>query len=132
MGHGRLQPPAFSVRPFPGQTPELREGVELYPKDKKGKFSGSSKYGSILVGTKGTLYFNRRNTNFVVKHKDGTVTTGEKGYLDFVKEGFKSPKQKLARTKDEDFEWINAIRNGGKLPLLPTQSVWQCTSVRSI
>jgi hypothetical protein len=52
-----------------------------------------------------------------VKHQNGTVTTGEKGYLDFVKEGFKSPKQKLARTKDEDFEWINAIRNGGKLPL---------------
>ena len=39
------------------------------------------------------------------------------GYLDFVKDGFEAPEKKLARTKDEDFEWINAIRNGGPLPL---------------
>ncbi|MDE0821735.1 MAG: Gfo/Idh/MocA family oxidoreductase [Opitutales bacterium] len=122
---GRCDKPPVTLKWYDGRdgnepkvpAKELWEGVELYRKDKKGKFSGSSKYGSILVGTKGTLYFNRGNTNFVVKHQAGTVTTGEKGYLDFVKEGFKSPKQKLARTKDEDFEWINAIRNGGKLPL---------------
>ena len=92
---------------------ELWEGVELYRKDKK----GASKYGSFLIGTKGALYFNRGNTNFVVKHKDGTSTTGEKGYLDLVKEGFKAPEPYLARVKDEDSEWINAIRNGGELPL---------------
>ena len=96
---------------------ELWEGVELYKRNKDGKFTGSSKYGSILVGTKGTLYFNRSNTNFVVKHLDGAITTGEKGYLDFVKEGFKAPEPTLARTKDEDYEWVNAIRSGGPQPL---------------
>jgi predicted dehydrogenase len=97
---------------------ELWEGVELYKRDKDGKVAnGASKYGSILVGTKGTLYFNRGSTEFVVKHKEGTLTTGEKGYLDFVKEGFAMPEKTLPRTKDEDFEWINAIRNGGSLPL---------------
>ena len=52
-----------------------------------------------------------------MKHLDGAITTGEKGYLDFVKEGFKAPEPTLARTKDEDYEWINAIRTGGPQPL---------------
>ena len=95
---------------------ELWEGVELYKRDKDGKVMGSSKFGSILVGTKGTMYFNRGSTNFVIKHKSGTTTTGEMEYLDFIKEGFKAPEPYIPRTKDEDFEWINAIKNGGHAP----------------
>ena len=96
---------------------QIWDGVDIFGKDKNGKPKGNSKFGSILIGTKGTLYFNRNSTDFVVKHKDGTVTTGEKGYQDFVKEGWETPEKSVARTTDEDFEWINAIRHGGPQPL---------------
>ena len=63
-----------------------------------------SQFGSILVGEKGTLYFNRGSTNWVVKP-------------DSALDGFKPPPKTIPRVRNEDFEWVQAILGNGHAPL---------------
>ena len=63
-------------------------------------------YGSLLVGDKGKLYFNRGRTKFLVKGRDE----------DEVAQIEKDTAISVPRTKDEDFEWLEGIK-GGPTPL---------------
>ena len=57
-------------------------------------------YGSILVGEKGKLFFNRGRTNWLVKSRDA----------DEVAQINKDTPKTIARTKDEDYEWLEGIK----------------------
>ncbi|MFP6854986.1 MAG: Gfo/Idh/MocA family oxidoreductase, partial [Opitutales bacterium] len=61
-------------------------------------------YGSFLVGEKGNLYFNRGRTNWLITGRD----------KDEVSQIQKDVPLTIPRTKDEDFEWIEAIKGGSK------------------
>ena len=77
---------------LPGE--DVAEGVNL-----KG-------YGSVLVGDKGKLYFNRGRTTWLVKGRDA----------DEVAQIEKETPKSIARTPNEDVEWVEGIR-GGSEPL---------------
>jgi len=57
-----------------------------------------SKYGAVLVGSKGKLYFNRGNTKWLIK------ANGVMADVTHI------PKS-IPRVKNEDYEWQEAIRN---------------------
>ena len=58
-----------------------------------------SKYGTVLVGKKGTMFFNRSRTNWLIKANGVMANTTE------------IPKT-IPRVKNEDQEWLDGIRNG--------------------
>lgn len=71
---------------------EVREGLGFEEKDG---------YGSILIGTRGKLWFNRSNDNWVVKPGN-------------IMDGFDFPEQTLSRARDENphNEFYDAIKAG--------------------
>jgi predicted dehydrogenase len=57
------------------------------------------KYGTILIGDKGKMFFNRGNTNWVIDPPE-------------LLENFKQPPKTVRRVKNEDAEWVEAIKGG--------------------
>lgn len=57
------------------------------------------RWGSVLVGEKGKMFFNRGSTKWVVKP-------------DSILESFKEPERTLPRVKNEDEEWVAACKGG--------------------
>jgi len=82
-----------------------KDGKQNSPSDALWEGAERDKYECILVGEKGRFLFNRGNTNWLVL--PGTAT-----------DGFKEPDQTVPRTKNEDYEWLAAIKGEGHAPLM--------------
>ncbi len=76
-----------------------KNGQQHYPPPDVINGEDISKYGAVLVGSKGNLYFNRGNTNWLIKANGVMANTTE------------IPKT-IPRVKNEDQEWLDAIRDG--------------------
>ena len=76
-----------------------KDGNQHYPPAEIIQGEDISKYGAVLVGSKGTLFFNRGNTNWLIKANGVMASVTE------------IPKH-IPRVKNEDKEWLDAILAG--------------------
>lgn len=76
-----------------------KDGNQHYPPAEIIQGEDISKYGAVLVGSKGTLFFNRGNTNWLIKANGVMASATE------------IPKH-IPRVKNEDKEWLDAILEG--------------------
>ena len=76
-----------------------KDGNQHYPPAEVIQGEDISKYGAVLVGSKGTLFFNRGNTNWLIKANGVMASTTD------------IPKH-IPRVKNEDKEWLDAILAG--------------------
>ncbi|MGE4549955.1 MAG: Gfo/Idh/MocA family oxidoreductase [Opitutales bacterium] len=83
-----------------------KDGQANLPDDEASGGVNLKGYGSLLVGEKGNLYFNRGRTNWLVTGRD----------KDEVAQIQEDTPRSVPRTQDEDFEWIEGIK-GGPTPL---------------
>jgi predicted dehydrogenase len=68
---------------------------------------GKGSFGTVLIGDKGRMFFNRRSTKWMITGRDA----------DEVKQiEAKTPKT-LPRTKDNYAEWVNAATGNGHAPM---------------
>ncbi|MDB4688829.1 Gfo/Idh/MocA family oxidoreductase [Verrucomicrobia bacterium] len=74
-------------------------GKQNYPPAEVVDGEDISKYGTVLVGKKGTMFFNRSRTNWLIKANGVMANTTD------------IPKT-IPRVKNEDQEWLDGIRNG--------------------
>ena len=79
-----------------------RDGKTNHPGDEISEGENLKGYGTVLVGDKGKLYFNRGRTNWLVKGRDA----------DEVAQINKNTPKTVPRAKDEDYEWLEGIRGG--------------------
>ncbi len=110
-GATRESPPLWSTIsyefPARGNQPPVKlvwydgkkEGKQNFPPDEIVEGRDPKGFGTILIGEKGKMYFNRGNTSW--------VTTPES-----LKESFEAPPQIIPRTRNEDYEWVQAIKGG--------------------
>lgn len=116
-GGGTMEsPPNWSVIdyrfPARGDQPPVklvwydgkRDGQQNYPPKELIGDVDISRYGTVLVGEKGTMFFNRGSTDWLIKPES-------------ILTDFKEPTRTIPRTRNEDYEWVQAIRGEGHQPL---------------
>lgn len=81
-----------------------KNGEQNYPPAEVVDGEDIGSYGTVLVGEKGKMYFNRVNTNWLIKANGVMAETAM------------IPKT-IPRTRNEDYEWVAAIRGNGPTPL---------------
>jgi predicted dehydrogenase len=74
-------------------------GKQHFPPTEVVQGEDISKYGAVLVGSKGTMFFNRAHTNWLIKANGVMATMTE-------------IPQSIPRVKNEDKEWLDAILAG--------------------
>ncbi len=78
---------------------DRKKAPQNFPPEEVLEGEDPKRFGSILVGEKGKLFFNRGNTNWVVKPSS-------------TLEGFQEPEKTIARVANEDVEWVDACKGG--------------------
>ncbi len=99
-------PPKWSIItyqfPARGDNPPVKlvwyDGNKL-PDDNVAEGVGLKKYGCILIGDKGRMYFNRGNTDWLLKPAS-------------LAEDFTPPEKTIPRVANEDVEWVAACKGG--------------------
>lgn len=64
----------------------------------------AGKFDLVMIGEKGRMFFNRASTNWIITPKA-------------ILDSFPPPALSIPRTKNEDYEWLAAIRGDGPAPL---------------
>jgi hypothetical protein len=80
-----------------------KNGVPNRPSDALLEGTDWKPYSALLVGSKGKMFFNNGNTDFLFRGNNLSVDLA-------------SIPRSVPRTKNEDFEWLDGIR-GGPAPL---------------
>jgi predicted dehydrogenase len=80
-----------------------RDGKQNLPSDDTVEGVPADKFGTILIGDKGKMYFDRGNTNWIIKPES-------------ILSDFNEPPKTIPRTKNEDHEWVQGIK-GETTPL---------------
>ena len=81
---------------------ETTGGVDMIKKTR-----GKGVYGTLLIGDKGRMFFNRRSTEWVITGRDD----------DEVKQIEAKTEKTIPRTKDNYVEWVEAATGNGHAPL---------------
>ena len=76
------------------------DGVKMVKK-------GKGAFGSVLIGDKGRMFFNRRSTEWLITGRDE----------DEVKQIEAETEKSIPRTKDNYAEWVDAATGTGHKPL---------------
>ena len=83
-----------------GPSLETTDGVKMVKK-------GKGAFGSVLIGDKGRMFFNRWSTKWMITGRDE----------DEVKQIEAETKKTIPRTKDNYAEWVDAATDKGHKPL---------------
>lgn len=78
-----------------------KNGSQNYPPEEVIDGEDIQKYGTVLIGSKGRFYFNRGNTQWLIK---GAAADSDLGAI---------PKS-IPRVSNEDAEWVQGIKGGAK------------------
>ena len=83
-----------------GPSLETTDGVKMVKK-------GKGAFGSVLIGDKGRMFFNRRSTEWLITGRDE----------DEVQQIEAETEKSIPRTKDNYAEWVDAATGKGHKPL---------------
>lgn len=79
--------------------PDREKAPQNVPPEEVMEGEAPGKWDVVLIGEKGKMYFNRGNTNWVIKPES-------------ILEDFKPPEKTLPRVPNEDVEWVEACKGG--------------------